>query len=140
MRTPLTPAHAKALTILLLAIRPDWSKDYTHDAVARMRETDDDLERIVRVAVRGALSPAIAKPDVLPMGGEHWKARADESPEPVAGTGSKATRCDRCHTIHTPQSPCVSGGQLADLAQRIAAARQAVAGKKPNTRPGKVRS
>ncbi len=102
----ITPPQAEALARLLLTIRPDWSKHYTADAVARMRLIDDDLEHIVAAAVRGALSPKIAKPDVLAMTGEHWK-----QPAPAKTTGGPRVlvtgRCERCGHLHPPNDPCI---------------------------------
>jgi hypothetical protein len=103
MRTPFTPAQATALAKFLLTVRPDWTLSYTEDAVGRMRLIDDDLEHIVRAAIRGALSPNIRKPDVLAMGGDHWKARIDEEPERPAAAIRK--RCDSCGGLHAWNAP-----------------------------------
>ncbi len=99
--TEINPKQADALARFLLTIRPDWNLHYTTDAIAKMRLIDPDLERITRGATRGALTPKIAKPDVLAMHGDHWKARVDLEPPPPTGTG----RC-RCGDWHTPASPC----------------------------------
>jgi hypothetical protein len=99
----ITPQQAEALGRFLLTIRPDWSKHYTVEAVREMRHISDDLEAIVAAAVRGALSPKIAKPDVLAMNGEHWKP-------PTRGSRGPATlitgRCADCGRLHVPAEPC----------------------------------
>jgi hypothetical protein len=130
MRTPFTPAHAKALTVLVLAIRPEWSKNYTEDAIGRMRLIDDDLERICRVAVNAALNPKIRKPDVLAMNGEHWKARVDDGPiEP-----ERSRMCVVCGTFHKPTERCSGAVVITrSTAEHVAAARLAVNGKRVKT-------
>jgi hypothetical protein len=107
--TDITPNQADALAKFLLTVRPDWNLRYTTDAIAKMRLIDADLERITRVAIRGALTAKIIKPDVLAMHGEHWKARSDLEPPPATGTN----RC-RCGDWHTTGSPCRTAPPSAD--------------------------
>jgi len=115
----ITPAQAEALARFLLTIRPEWSKHYTIDAVTRMRFISDDLETVVAAAVRGALSPKIAKPDVLAMTGEHWKQPTHpKTGGPVLVTG----RCDKCHRLHPPADPCIPPLEVTQAAARNRAA------------------
>jgi hypothetical protein len=135
MRTPFTPAQATALAKFLLTVRPDWTLSYAEDAVGRMRLIDDDLEHIVRAAIRGALSPNIRKPDVLAMGGDHWKARIDEEPERPAAIVRK--RCDTCGGLHAwnaPHDP-PEVARVPDVSQRVAHLRAEI---RPCKAPDKV--
>ncbi len=101
LKVDITPKQADALARFLLTIRPDWNLHYTTDALAKMRLIDPDLERITRVATRGALTAKIAKPDVHAMHGDHWKARVDLEPPPPHHGG----RCPDCHSWHKPDAP-----------------------------------
>lgn len=127
MRRPITPLQGKALAKLLLTLRPDWSMTYVEDAIAKMRAISDDVEDIIRVSTRGALSPAIRKPDVLAMTGEHWKARTEPDQPTVL---HRELRCATCHRIHDPGSPCgnppsqVRRLEPGELRRRVTAARK----------------
>ena len=121
----INPGQAEALARFVLTIRPDWSKHYTIDAVQRMRFISDDLETVTAAAVRGALSPKIAKPDVLAMNGEHWKQPTQRSRTgPVLVDG----RCPKCGRLHPPADPCVPPLEetQAAAARRAREAREAI--------------
>jgi hypothetical protein len=129
-----TPNHAKHLTALVEALRPDWDRPGIADAIWRSRDRGTALE--VCIAAVKACVMSNRTPGVLPLDGPHWRETV-HVPNGRPGTADKASHCSACGLVHTALSPCSPPAQRSRGAG-AAAAREALhvaLGKTPDPEP-----
>src|SRR6266540_4793694 len=88
----LTPEHAKHLTALIGALRPDWDRPGIADAIWRAKDRGNAIE-VCAAAIR-ASAISNRTPAIIPMDGNHWRENA---PKPARSDGGTAVaRCGNC--------------------------------------------
>lgn len=97
-----TPEHAKQLTPLVQALRPDWDRPGIADAIWKARDKGSAID--VCVAVVKACVLSNRTPAVIPLDGNHWRETTTQTRRP--GMADKAKHCDECGIVHTALSPC----------------------------------
>ena len=98
----LTPTHAKHLTELLNALRPDWDRPGIADAVWKARHRGTALD--VCVGAIKATTPTNRTPAVIPMDGQHWRDLPAKTVKPQVVDA--VARCEGCGGLHTRLAPC----------------------------------
>lgn len=98
-----TPEHAKQLTALVCALRPDWDRPGVADAIWKARDKGSAID--VCVAAIKACVLSNRTPAVIPLGGNHWREGGTTQVR-RPGTADKASHCDACGIVHTALSPC----------------------------------
>lgn len=98
-----TPNHAKHLTALLEAIRPDWDRPGIADAIWKARDKGTAID--VCLAAVKACVLSNRTPGVIPLDGPHWRETV-HVPNGRPGTADKASHCEACGIVHTALSPC----------------------------------
>jgi hypothetical protein len=97
-----TPEHAKHLTALICALRPDWDRPGVADAIWKARDKGNALD-VCAAAVKACVL-SNRTPAVIPLDGNHWREVTPAVSRPRAA--DKASHCETCGIVHTPLSPC----------------------------------
>src|SRR6266498_3551837 len=96
----LTPEHAKHLTTLIGALRPDWDRPGIADAIWRAKDRGNAIE-VCAAAIR-ACTPLSRTPAVIPMDGNHWR---ETTTKPARrATIDAVARCGNCGGFHHRRS------------------------------------
>ncbi len=122
----LTPEHAKHLTTLIGALRPDWDRPGIADAIWRAKDRSNAIE-VCAAAIR-ACTPLSRTPAVIPMDGNHWRETTTKPTSAATLNASAVRRCPDCSGYHSPACQCDppeherSHGRGADMARAALAA------------------
>src|SRR6266498_1617211 len=100
----LTPEHAKHLTTLIGALRPDWDRPGIADAIWRAIDRGNAIE-ICTAAIRASVI-SNRTPAVIALDGNHWRGTTTKPASAATLNASAVRRCPDCGGYHPPACQC----------------------------------